>query len=81
MSLSDTAQQLRVLMDDVSHQEIRAREYIQYAKDLFVHETPSKFFDLRIEYRTTNGDIDLIVPCMLEDDAGNEKKVVYIWEI
>lgn len=81
MSQNDVVNELRELMNAEGHQEIPAREYIQYAKELFVHETPSMFFDLRGEYRTTNGDIDLLVPCLLEDDAGNEKRVVYIWEI
>ncbi|WP_345887295.1 Shedu anti-phage system protein SduA domain-containing protein [Shewanella algae] len=81
MCQNDIVQQLQSLMNEDGHTEIQARDYIEYAKDLFVHETPSQFFELQSEYRTTNGDIDLIVPCILEDDAGVEKKVVYIWEV
>ncbi|EIU7615202.1 DUF4263 domain-containing protein [Vibrio vulnificus] len=74
-------QELRNIMDENGHREIQAREYIQFAKDLFVHETPIEFFDLRVEYPTTNGDIDLLVPCMMEDDAGIQTRVIYVWEI
>lgn len=81
MSLDDITNDLRSLMDEKGHQELTAREYIQYAKELFVHETPLEFRELRTEYRTTNGDIDLIVPCVLEDEAGSKKNVVYVWEV
>lgn len=81
MSLNDITEDLRFLMNDVGHRELSAREYIQYAKELFVHETPLTFNDLKPEYPTTNGQIDLLVPCVLEDDAGNQKNVVYVWEI
>ena len=74
-------QELRSIMDETGHQEIQARDYIEYAKDLFVDETPLEFFDLRVEYPTTNGGIDLLVPCLLEDDAGIQTRVVYVWEI
>ncbi|QOP42148.1 hypothetical protein [Sulfurimonas marina] len=81
MSLSKLAQELKDLMEENRHNEVEAREYLQYAKDLFAHETPNEFYDFVTEYPTTNGDIDLIVPCSLEDDAGNVRRVVYIWEV
>lgn len=74
-------QELRAIMDETGNRELAARDYIQFAKDLFVDETPLEFFDLRIEYPTTNGDIDLLVPCLLEDDAGIQTRVIYVWEI
>ena len=81
MSQLEYAELKKLVELNGSHNELACRQYLKYAQNLLVTETPKAFLTTDKEYRGNSGDSDLIISCRVQDGVGHESVKAYVWEV
>ncbi|MCK4819396.1 hypothetical protein KA005_26725 [bacterium] len=78
---SEAYSSLESLIAGTENKEHECREFLQYAKEALIKDTPIDFVYVEKERRSATGDSDYIISCKVLDETGVESVKAYIWEL